>query len=276
MTVAEAIDAGTLPGRLWFYSNYHCNLACAYCLTESAPGSARRQLSPEQILRLATEAKALGFTSLGITGGEPFMVPTMPDLLAKLGQLLPTVVLSNATLFTPARIAQLAPLAELPVAVQISLDAPEASLNDELRGPENFAKVAVAVPQLVKAGISVRIATTVEPDRLNLEQHGRLCELHRSWGVSDDDHLVRPIIRRGRAAENGMGTVFDHSQIPAELTITVDGAFWSPFGPTVRTDNVDTDLLITRTIEPLAVPAEAIARLAGGLPEGNDARIGIR
>ena len=276
MTVAEAIDAGTLPGRLWFYSNYHCNLACAYCLTESAPGSARRQLSPEQILRLATEAKALGFTSLGITGGEPFMVPTMPDLLAKLGQLLPTVVLSNATLFTPARIAQLAPLAELPVAVQISLDAPEASLNDELRGPENFAKVAVAVPQLVKAGISVRIATTVEPDRLNLEQHGRLCELHRSWGVSDDDHLVRPIIRRGRAAENGMGTVFDHSQIPAELTITVDGAFWSPFGPTVRTDNVDTDLLITRTIEPLAVPAEAIVRLAGGLPEGNDARIGIR
>ena len=276
MTVAEAIDAGTLPGRLWFYSNYHCNLACAYCLTESAPGSARRQLSPEQILRLATEAKALGFTSLGITGGEPFMVPTMPDLLAKLGQLLPTVVLSNATLFTPARIAQLAPLAELPVAVQISLDAPEASLNDELRGPENFAKVAVAVPQLVKAGISVRIATTVEPDRLNLEQHGRLCELHRSWGVSDDDHVVRPIIRRGRAAKNGMGTVFDHSQIPAELTITVDGAFWSPFGPTVRTDNVDTDLLITRTIEPLAVPAEAIARLAGGLPEGNDARIGIR
>jgi sulfatase maturation enzyme AslB (radical SAM superfamily) len=24
-------------GRLWLYANYHCNLACRYCLTDSAP-----------------------------------------------------------------------------------------------------------------------------------------------------------------------------------------------------------------------------------------------
>ena len=39
--VAAAIREGTLPGRLWLYANYHCNLTCAYCLTESAPGSDR-------------------------------------------------------------------------------------------------------------------------------------------------------------------------------------------------------------------------------------------
>ena len=37
--IAEAVAAGVLPGRVWMYSNYHCNLACAYCLTESAPDS---------------------------------------------------------------------------------------------------------------------------------------------------------------------------------------------------------------------------------------------
>ncbi len=274
--IADAIAAGTLPGRVWFYSNYHCNLACTYCLTESAPSSKRRMLAPATIRRLATEAKELGFTDLGITGGEPFMVADLPDLLVELGQILPTVVLSNATLFTDQRIARLAPLADLPVAIQISLDAPDPQRNDELRGPENFAKVAESVPKLVQAGIRVRIATTVDGERLDEADHARLCELHRSWGVPDDDHLVRPIISRGRALDNDMGVVFDHSQIPAELTISADGAFWSPFGPTVRGGRLDTDLLVTRTIEPLSRPAESLLALVGGLPEGADANIGIR
>ena len=41
-----AIEAGRMPGRVWLYSNYHCNLACSYCLTESSPRSDRRQLTP--------------------------------------------------------------------------------------------------------------------------------------------------------------------------------------------------------------------------------------
>lgn len=274
--IGELVEAGTLPGRVWFYSNYHCNLACAYCLTESAPGSARRQLDGGQIVRLARQAADLGFTDLGVTGGEPFLLPTMPDLLAELGAILPTVALSNGTLFTEHRLRRLAPLAELPVAVQISLDAPEPDLNDELRAPDNFAKVLDAVPRLVDAGIRVRIASTIEADRLDAGQHARLCELHRRLGVPDEDHLVRPIIRRGRAVEQDLGRHFDHTEIPAELTVTVDGAFWSPFGPTVRDGRLDTDLLVTRTIEPLSTPARALAGLVSGLPDGADARIGIR
>jgi MoaA/NifB/PqqE/SkfB family radical SAM enzyme len=274
--MAQAVASGQLPGRVWFYSNYHCNLACTYCLTESGPSSRRRLLAPETILRLAAEARELGLTELGITGGEPFMLAGLPDLLEALGAILPTVVLSNATLFTEGRVARLAKLSRLPVAVQISLDAPDPDRNDEFRGPENFAKVAVAVPRLVDAGIRVRIATTIEADRLDAADHARLCALHRSWGVPDEDHVVRPVIRRGRANHHGMGVVFDHSQIPAELTITADGAFWSPFGPTVLEGRLATDLLITRTVEPLSVPAIALLSLVSGLPEGNDARIGIR
>jgi sulfatase maturation enzyme AslB (radical SAM superfamily) len=32
-SVRDAIAAGELPGRVWFYANYHCNLACTYCFT---------------------------------------------------------------------------------------------------------------------------------------------------------------------------------------------------------------------------------------------------
>jgi len=40
--IAEAVAGGLIGGRLWLYANYHCNLTCAYCLTESGPTVPRR------------------------------------------------------------------------------------------------------------------------------------------------------------------------------------------------------------------------------------------
>ena len=41
--IAAAVIDGVLPGRVWFYTNYNCTLACSYCLTESSPRSDRRE-----------------------------------------------------------------------------------------------------------------------------------------------------------------------------------------------------------------------------------------
>ena len=275
--IAEAIDAGTVGGRLWFYANYHCNLQCSYCLTESGPLVPRRELAADAILARSREAQALGFTAFGVTGGEPFIRDDMPGLVAELGRRLPTVVLSNGTLFNDRRLRALEPLADLPVHVQISLDHPEPIDNDAMRGPENFAKVLDAIPRLVERGIGVRIATTLEdPDAVDPDERDRLCELHRSLGIPDEDHVVRPIINRGRAATNHLGLPAGFEQLEPELTLTADGAFYSPFGPTVRGGRLDTDLLVSRTIAPLDRPSDALLRIAGELPDGHDASIGIR
>lgn len=98
--VADAIAGGTIGDRVWLYSNYHCNLACTYCLTDSAPSSPRRELSAEAMVTAARQAEELGFAALGVTGGEPFLRPDMAETLAAMAAVLPTVVLSNATLFT--------------------------------------------------------------------------------------------------------------------------------------------------------------------------------
>jgi hypothetical protein len=66
------------------------------------------------------------------------------------------------------------------------------------------------------------------------------------------------------------------TDLPAELTITTDGAFWSPFGPTVHSGQLDTDLLITRTTTPLRVPAAALLRLLGARPPGGDTQLNIQ
>lgn len=275
-TIAEAVESGELPERVWFYSNYHCNLACTYCFTESSPSVAKRALPPEQLVDLARQAAGLGYTKFGITGGEPFLLPYIADVAKELGALGPTILITNGTVFGPQRFERARGLAGHDVALQISLDAPEPDLNDEMRGPENFAKVTEVVPRLVAEGVRVRIATTVEPDRLDPHQHERLCEMHRSWGIDDEDHIVRPVITRGRAVDENMGAELEYYQYPAELTISVDGAYWGAFGPSFRDGIGDTDLLLTRTIDPISVPAAALQRVAGGRPEGADASIGIR
>ena len=274
--VAEAISEGVIGGRLWFYANYHCNLVCTYCLTESGPAVRRRIIDASMMLDLARQAQELGFTSIGITGGEPFMIASMPALVESIADVLPVIVLSNATLFTGRRLDRMAGFAGRDIQVQISLDAPDPSANDTKRGEDNWADVAEAVPALVSRGVRVRLATTTEPGALSPADHERLCVLHRSWGVPDEDHIVRPVVARGRALVDGIGIHADVGNLPAELCITADGAFWSPFGPTVVKGRLDTDLLITRTTNPLSVPAAAMVRLAGGRPRGADAQLGIR
>jgi MoaA/NifB/PqqE/SkfB family radical SAM enzyme len=272
--VAAAIREGALPSRLWLYANYHCNLTCAYCLTESGPKAARRELGRERALALAEEAAELGFTALGLTGGEPFLLPYLPELLAELAGILPIVCLSNGTMFTRDRLDRLRPLAELPAAIQVSLDRPEPNDNDAMRGPENFRKVVDTIPKLVGLGVRVRIATTVAS--ISDGERERLCDLHRQLGVPDADHVIRPIVHRGRAVDNRLGVQVTPADLPAELTITADGAFWSPFGPTVHGGRLDTDLLITRTTTPLRVPAAALLRLVRDQPPGTDTQLNIR
>ncbi len=273
-TLRAAIAAGQVGDRLWLYSNYHCNLRCVYCLTESAPGVARRLLAADEMVAAADEAVALGFRSLGVTGGEPFVVAEMPEVAAQLARRLPLIVLTNATLFTPRLLARLRPLADLPVTLQISLDSADPDVNDELRSPKNFAKVVDAIPRLVEMGIPVRVATT--GDHNTAEEMERLCALHRRLGVPDEEHVVRPVVRRGRASENDMGVVAAAKDLHPELTLTADGAFWSPFAPTVRGGRLDLDLLVSRTRLPLERPTGALLRLTAANPEGTDTSLNIR
>lgn len=269
------IADGRAGGRLWLYANYHCNLACTYCLTGSSPTAPRRVLDPARMLRLADEAVALGFTGIGISGGEPLLNPWLPRVVVELSERLPVILLTNGTLFTPRRLREVAAFAGRPIEVQISLDSADPIENDAMRGPANFARVVEAVPLLVALGITVRIATTIDRDAPN--DLPRLCALHRALGVDDAHHIVRPVITRGRAAAGGLGVPAGRVELWPELTVTADGAFWSPFGATSRDGReLDAELLLTPQVEPLHVPADALAAAVSARPAGDDAYLGIR
>jgi MoaA/NifB/PqqE/SkfB family radical SAM enzyme len=111
VSVAAAVAERRLPGRVWLYADYHCNLACTYCLTESAPRVPRRELGAARMVEVAREAAELGFTDIGVTGGEPFLLPYLPRALADMSDHLPVLVNTNGTLFnTRRRLAELEPI----------------------------------------------------------------------------------------------------------------------------------------------------------------------
>lgn len=262
--VEVMVDDGRLGPRLWLYSNYHCNLTCSYCLTESGPAVERRQLGADAMRSAVAEGAALGFRGVGITGGEPFLRPDLPALAAELSETLPVLVLTNATLFDGERLNRLDPLSGRDVSLQISLDAATAVANDPMRGPGNFERVVAAIPRLLERGIRVRVATT-----LYGQSEGELRQVEAlvaDLGVAPEDHVVRPTAARGRAVDTGLGEQAGMQELPAEPTITVDGLFWSPFAPTVRGGRLDTDLLVSRQTSPLEPGLRSFVGLISDAP----------
>jgi MoaA/NifB/PqqE/SkfB family radical SAM enzyme len=274
-SLEQAVADGRAGDRLWLYATYHCNLACSYCLTESHPAIAdRRPLGADTMLRAVDEAAALGFGSVGVTGGEVFMLPSFPRTLVEIARILPTVALSNGTLFTDRVLDELEPLAGLDASIQLSLDSPEPASNDAFRGAGSFEQAVAAISRLRERGIRVRIATTlVDESPAALD---RLCELHRSLGVPDEDHIVRGVVRRGRAATEGLGATLGPDDVLPELTLTAEGVFLHPFAPTVVDGVTATDLRVDEQLFPLARALDAFLGHPGTQARGADVTRNVR
>src|SRR5580692_2518722 len=113
-----------LGSRLWLYTNFDCNLRCDYCCVRSSPKAPRRALGSERVRRIASEAAELGVSEIFVTGGEPFMLPNIGEILAACAAAAPTTVLTNGMLFAGSRLQTLRSLPRERITFQISLDSP--------------------------------------------------------------------------------------------------------------------------------------------------------
>jgi sulfatase maturation enzyme AslB (radical SAM superfamily) len=238
----------TLPARIWIYSNYDCNFSCTYCLAQSSPKAARRAVEPDVFRRIVDEADAMGFAELYITGGEPMLLPEMPEMLAYASARFPTVVLSNASLAHGARLERLRAVARDTLSLQVSLDGATAAANDAYRGVGTWDRTLRGIRNLIEAGIRVRLSTTETP--ANAHEIDAIRALAAELGVAPGDHFVRPLIRRGFSDE---GLELERQTLVPELTIDRDGVYW-------HASATEDDLLVTEEIFPLRDAMDLIAR----------------
>jgi pyruvate-formate lyase-activating enzyme/predicted phosphodiesterase len=229
LPVVPVFGTELFPPRLWVYSNFHCNLACDYCVVASSPRARRREMSGERFRALVDEAVAEGFRELYVTGGEPFIHPEMVAMIEYASERMETVVLTNAMLFTGRRRDELARLAGRErLTLQSSIDGARAETHDLWRGAGSWERAMEGIGYARELGLPLRVAMTETPD--NRAEVAELGELLAGLGVVGEDFAVRPLVQRGFAdGVDGGIQVSDEVMVP-ELTVTTDGVHWHPVG----------------------------------------------
>jgi MoaA/NifB/PqqE/SkfB family radical SAM enzyme len=239
--------------KLWIYTNYDCNLRCNYCVAKSSPNAPRRAIGLANAKRLVDEAVALGFDHIFFTGGEPFLLNDIYEMLDYSARQVKTSVLTNAMLLGQklpgserTRLDRLVEINQPNLIIQVSLDGGRPEHHDAYRGAGTWAKAVEGITLLQARGFRVRLSSTETP--ANSAHLDLICEFHRSLGIPDEDHFIRPLAKRGYSKEGielGMATL-----VP-EITANLDGIFWHPL-------STDADMQVSKQLFPLATSVERV------------------
>src|SRR5215469_13201399 len=242
------VDADRPVGsRLWLYTNFDCNLRCDYCCVRSSPKAPRRALGLERVRRIAVEAAELGVGEIFVTGGEPFLLSDIGEILAACSAAAPTTVLTNGMLFAGRRLQTLRSLPSDRLTLQISLESPTPELHDRHRGKGAWVQAWKGIERARAEGFRVRLAATVSTDD-EAEEFRRFLDAQH---VKEEDRVIRRIALRGSATK---GVALARGDLVPEVTITAEGVYWHPVGAG------DADLLVTPDIFPLAESFAAVRR----------------
>jgi uncharacterized radical SAM superfamily Fe-S cluster-containing enzyme len=247
-TVAlPAEDNQPLASRLWLYTNFDCNLHCDYCCVRSSPTAPRRELGLGRVQRIAREAAELDVKEIFVTGGEPFLLEDIGEILLSCAAAAPTTVLTNGMLFTGRRAETLRALPRDRIVLQISLDSATPDRHDLHRGRGTWARTREGIQRARAQGFRVRLAATVASDA-EAEEFRQFLDQEK---IAAEDRVIRRIALRGAA---NVGVAVSRTDLVPEVTITAEGVYWHPVGAE------DADLLVRRDIFPLSESFAAVRR----------------
>ena len=173
--------------NLWFQvTGTLCNIACTHCFNNSGPNVRTFDfLSLEDVRRDLETAARLGVKEIFFTGGEPFLHPQLPEMLALALELAPATVLTNGLLITDRlaeRLAEIERSARYSLEVRISLDGYNEEMNDAIRGNGVFRQAMAAIVRLSRLGL-LPLVTVV-----------------RTWNDADELSTVAGFVRTLRDA----------------------------------------------------------------------------
>jgi SynChlorMet cassette radical SAM/SPASM protein ScmF len=194
--------------QIYFYLTEGCNLRCRHCWI--APkfqdeGRTYPALTVDLFRSVVEQGKALGLSSLKLTGGEPLLHSEIGEILEFVrGEELDLTIETNGVLCT-AEIARKIGECHNPF-VSVSLDGADAETHEWVRGvPGCFEAALEGVRNLVQAGIRPQIIMTLM--RRNKDQMERVVRLAESIGAESVKFNVAQPTARGKTLHESRDTL---------------------------------------------------------------------
>jgi sulfatase maturation enzyme AslB (radical SAM superfamily) len=179
--------------ELWFHTGTRCNLACDFCLEGSSPAD-KRLASPTlaDIKPYIDQALTMGVEQFSFTGGEPFLVKEIIDILDYASQHKPVLVLTNGTKPLFKRLDKLSTLVNNPhpISLRISLDHLDPASHDAHRGQGTFATAVSGMRALHQRGFHISLARHMEKDENKQQVEQGFRDLFELNGLPKDLMIV--------------------------------------------------------------------------------------
>jgi len=153
--------------ELWFHTGTACNLSCPFCLEGSTPGDTRLdRIKLADAKPYIDAAVALGVKQFSFTGGEPFIVRDIINILSYASHYRPCLVLTNGTDVVLKRLHHIQNLVDSdhPISFRISIDYADEDRHDAGRGAGNFRKALTGLKSLRDMGFGVSVARQMDVD----------------------------------------------------------------------------------------------------------------
>ncbi len=157
----------TQPRWLLAELTYACPLQCPYCSNPVDYARHGEELTTGEWQRVFTEARAMGAVQLGLSGGEPLTRPDLTELVTHARGLGYYVnLITSGYRLDEARIAALrqAGLDH----IQISIQAPEKTLNDHLAGVESFEQKRQVARLIKQHGYPMVLCVVIHRHNIHL------------------------------------------------------------------------------------------------------------
>jgi PqqA peptide cyclase len=174
------VNGALRPLSLLCELTYRCNLQCPYCYNPLELHEYRDELAPEDWERVLGEAAELGVVQAHFSGGEPTLRRDLPQLIARAASLgLYSNLITQGTFLDRPAIDALK-TAGLDH-VQISVQAPEEELADEIAGTRAHARKLEALKRVQDAGFAVTLNCVLH--RANHDRIGEVIALAERYGI---------------------------------------------------------------------------------------------
>ena len=213
--------------ELWFQvAGTKCNLECTHCFISCSPHNDKFGfLSLATVREKLEESVQWGVREYYFTGGEPFLNKDMVPILEATLAYGPATVLTNATVFKDdwlGRLRRAEQASRYSLEFRVSIDGPNAPMNDPIRGTGTFDRAMTGMGKLVTFGfLPIITMTRVWEDS---DDQNVLTEFRRTLQEQGYDRprlKILPRLKIGAEAERTAG-YSDLERLNAELLVGFD------------------------------------------------------